>query len=240
MDTLLLRLYEYNAFPYFMIYPPEYHQTLEYFKQEYYNNASFDLHIEYIDMLEKYRKFNQNYPDRRTFLLMCRKPCFCEFYTTDEEYIQAAEFFMRETGELMNISCAHFYFFSQFYILERRNPTSVEEFTLFLRRSIMAMSNPEAFENDKVPKAVSSDKINELRNRVFTFTYTYKHKENKEEKEEKEICSICQEDLENNEKCLRLTCGHYYHAEEKNCCENGSIFKWFENNKICPVCRTEV
>jgi len=235
MDPFFLRLYEFNVFPYFTNYSPEYHETLEYFKQEYYNNASFDIHIEYIEILEKYRKFHQYYPDRRTFLLMCRKPCFCEFYTTDEEYLQGAEFFIKETGELMNISCAHFYFLSQFYTLERRNPRNVEEFTVFLRRSIMVMSNPEmAFENDNVPKPVHSDKILELKSRVFTFTYTYK------QKEEKEICSICQEDLEDNQKCLRLSCGHYYHSDEKNCCENGSIFKWFENNKICPVCRTEV
>jgi hypothetical protein len=45
-------------------------------------------------------------------------------------------------------------------------------------------------------------------------------------------CLICFEDFENGQKIVRLPCLHIFHTHD--------IFKWFETNKTCPVCRCEL
>lgn len=50
--------------------------------------------------------------------------------------------------------------------------------------------------------------------------------------EENKKCMICFEDFEVNQKFVRLPCFHIFHVHE--------IFKWFERNKTCPVCRMDV
>lgn|SRR3990167_1880465 len=45
-------------------------------------------------------------------------------------------------------------------------------------------------------------------------------------------CNICFEDFEEKESCRKLPCAHVYHV--------GCIDQWLKDNKICPVCRTEI
>tara|TARA_B110000902_G_C14146474_1_gene527815 strand:+ start:35 stop:583 length:549 start_codon:yes stop_codon:yes gene_type:complete len=52
-------------------------------------------------------------------------------------------------------------------------------------------------------------------------------------------CSICLEDFNLGDKCIKLPCKdhpHYFHNEKENCM---GIKKWLEKSNTCPVCRTE-
>jgi hypothetical protein len=54
-------------------------------------------------------------------------------------------------------------------------------------------------------------------------------------------CSLCQCDIvEGEEKVEIQPCGHLFHAREKNCLEEASIFKWFETESLCPLCKVKV
>jgi len=57
--------------------------------------------------------------------------------------------------------------------------------------------------------------------------------------EEGVTCSICLEEFELREKCLKLPCKghpHFFHDEKENCM---GVKKWLEKSNTCPVCRTE-
>ena len=111
-------------------------------------------------------------------------------------------------------------------MIEHNEPSSIEEFLAFYRRTLMVNLNPSSIENDVIPRPVKKEKIDQLKESIF------------EQGDVEENCSICQDPLEKGQKCVKLDCGHVYHAEE--CCESGNIFKWFEDNRICPVCRKEI
>jgi hypothetical protein len=52
-------------------------------------------------------------------------------------------------------------------------------------------------------------------------------------------CSICLEEFELGDKCIKLPCKdhpHYFHNEKENCM---GIKKWLAKSNTCPVCRTE-
>ena len=52
-------------------------------------------------------------------------------------------------------------------------------------------------------------------------------------------CSICLEDFNLGDKCVKLPCKdhpHYFHNEKENCM---GIKKWLNKSNTCPVCRTE-
>ena len=51
-------------------------------------------------------------------------------------------------------------------------------------------------------------------------------------------CSICLEEFQKGEKCIRLPCQepHYFHANNEHCL---GIKKWLEKSNTCPMCRTE-
>ena len=51
-------------------------------------------------------------------------------------------------------------------------------------------------------------------------------------------CSICLEEFQKGEKCIRLPCQepHYFHSNNENCL---GIKKWLEKSNTCPMCRTE-
>ena len=54
-------------------------------------------------------------------------------------------------------------------------------------------------------------------------------------------CSLCQCDIiEGEDKVEIQPCGHLFHAREKNCLEEASIFKWFETESLCPLCKVKV
>ena len=51
-------------------------------------------------------------------------------------------------------------------------------------------------------------------------------------------CSICLEEFQKGEKCIRLPCQepHYFHSNKEKCL---GIKKWLEKSNTCPMCRTE-
>ena len=52
-------------------------------------------------------------------------------------------------------------------------------------------------------------------------------------------CSICLEDFNLGDKCIKLPCKdhpHYFHNEKENCM---GIKKWLKKTNTCPICRTE-
>ena len=51
-------------------------------------------------------------------------------------------------------------------------------------------------------------------------------------------CSICLEEFQKGEKCIRLPCQepHYFHTNNEHCL---GIKKWLEKSNTCPMCRTE-
>jgi hypothetical protein len=153
-------------------------------------------------------------------------------------YVRAADFFMRHTGDLSSLTCSNVYYFSEFYTIERRDPQSVRELNLYMYNTILSVIAPNFFDTSIQSRPVEKSKVDMLRERIFTFTYSFKGPEIKEEN--KEICSICQDSIEDNQKCIRLECGHYFHGDENNCCENGNIFEWFNHNNSCPMCRREI
>ena len=73
-----------------------------------------------------------------------------------------------------------------------------------------------------VNKGLSKEKIKKLPIILF--------KKNIFKDEDK--CVICQEDYIENEKILKLTCGHIFH---NNCIEN-----WLIKEKKCPFCKEEI
>jgi len=119
-------------------------------------------------------------------------------------------------------------------MIEHRMPSSIEEFLNFYRRSLITQINPSSvfdiFDNDIIARPVDSEKIVKIKNSIFMF----------DEEKIQENCSICQEELKTGQNCVKLDCNHYFHTSEKDCCETGSIFKWFEANRVCPVCRKEI
>lgn len=69
--------------------------------------------------------------------------------------------------------------------------------------------------------------------RSNTETIIYSSVLNNEESGEPDICSICRQNLENNEILRKLKpCSHQFHL---NC-----IDRWFEKNVFCPICRIDI
>ena len=219
----------------------ELYENLEYFRENYYEQATLETHIDYVYRLFKLRENNKGeYPTKHQYLLSFRNSCFCRFYIEDDSmFVRAAEFFLQKLGDITNLSCANVYYFTEFYMLEHRYPESIREFNSYVTTSVISILNPQVLISEIPIKPVEKSKIESIKEKIFTFTYTYKNLEDIKDAE-KESCSICQENIEDAQKCIRLDCGHYFHAEHSNCCENGNIFQWFERNNSCPVCRKEV
>jgi len=243
----------------------ELYENLDHFRETYYSEATLQTHIDYVYKIFRFRKNNDGrYPTKKEFYCMFRNNCFCSFYIDDDDmYTLASDFFMSKTGEITNITCANVYYFCEFYTLERRSPESIREFNIYASQSIISLMSPDFFNTEMPSRPVHKSKIDQLRDRIFTFTYNFKgdcdtdikeycsssFSEGKyEEKEsvgdhfsvEKKVCSVCQDDIEDNQKVIRLDCGHYFHSDINSCCENGNIFDWFKNHNSCPLCRKEV
>ena len=219
----------------------ELYKNLEHFKENYYEQATLSTHLDYIYKIHTFRKNNEGrFPTKKEFLLKFRNSCLCRFYVSDDDmFVMASEFFMKKLGDITNLTCSNVYYFSEFYMIERRYPESIREFNNYVSQSVLSVINPNFFTTEIPSKPVSKSKIENLKDRIFTFTYSFKSVGELKE-DDKEVCSICQDDIEDNNKVIRLDCGHYYHADKQNCCENGDIFKWFQHNNSCPVCRKEV
>ena len=216
------------------------YENLQHFKDNYWPTASLMTHLDFVNKIGSFRDSNNGqFPTKKQFYLMFRNSCFCRYYISDEDiFVRTADFFMRQFGDISSLSCSNVYYFSEFYMLERRDPVNLIELNSYISRTIIADIAPNFFDSGAVSNPVEQSKIDKLKNRIFTFTYSFKGCDVKED--DKEVCSICQDDIEDSQKCIRLECGHYFHGDESNCCENGSIFRWFENNNSCPMCRTEV
>lgn len=59
--------------------------------------------------------------------------------------------------------------------------------------------------------------------------HKFQEYEIKESKDKNESCSICSEELKENNKLSKLNCGHIFHT---HCIE-----EWREKKKTCPLCR---
>lgn len=244
MDFSFMYMTNFNDISYDMYENiDELYENLEHFRQNYYQLATLQTHIDYVYKLFKFRKNNEGiYPTKKQFYLMFRNSCFCPFYIYDEDmYTLATDFFMCKTGDVINLTCANVYYFCEFYTLERRSPESIREFNLYASRSIISLMNPDFFNTDVPSRPVQQSKLEQLKERVFTFTYKFKDDKGGDIKEEdKEVCSVCQDNIEDNQKVIRLDCGHYFHISNEECNENGNILKWFQFNNSCPLCRKEV
>jgi len=92
----------------------EKYEILEHIRENYYPHASILTHIDYINKIYLFLKRKNRYPDRREFFLLFRNYCFCQYYLNDENvYIKAAEFFMKNTGDIITISCSDVYYFTK-------------------------------------------------------------------------------------------------------------------------------
>ena len=216
------------------------YENLEHFKENYWRNATIMTHLDFLNKINFFRRNNEGmFPTKKEFYLMFRNDCFCRYYISDEDmYVRAADFYMRNTGDLSSLTCSNVYYFSEFYTIERRDPDGVNELNLYMYNTLLSVIAPAFFQTTVQARPVEKTKVDSLKDKIFTFTYSFKGDDIKEE--EKEICSICQDNIEDNHKCIRLECGHYFHGDENNCCENGNIFEWFKYNNICPMCRKEV
>ncbi len=232
----------FNDIPYEMYENiDELYVCLEHFRQNYFPSATLQTHMDYVYKIFQMRKRNNGeYPTKKDYLLSFRNSCFCRYYINDDDmFVLAAEFFLAKLGDIMNLSCSNVYYFTEFYMIERRSPESVRELNAYISRSILSIINPDILVSEVPSKPVEKTKLDALKDRVFTFTYSFKGKDEIKD-EDKEACSVCQDNIEDNQKCIRLDCGHYFHADKSNCCENGNIFHWFQRNNSCPVCRKEV
>lgn len=218
----------------------EKYQILEHIRENYYSRATLLSHIDYINKVYLFFKRNNRYPNKREFFLLFKNYCFCQYYINDEEvYLRAAEFFMKNTGDVITMSCSDVYYFNEFYTIERRDPINLIELRTYISRTALAsIIPPDIFFQTEIKESpVEDSKIKKLKDKIFTFTYTYQG-----DKKETENCSICQDEIKDNQKCIRLCCGHYFHAgdDSTECCENGNIFEWFKRNDSCPLCRSKV
>jgi hypothetical protein len=118
----------------------------------------------------------------------------------------------------------------EFYVINNSFP-SIEEIENTAERMDDFYNDPEAFhQEDKVLVGVKG--LEQLK--VHTMdTSEYKSHDDL-------ACSICQEDIIQGQRYIRLDCRHIYHFHNKDCLEEGSIINWLEKNKFCPNCKCEV
>lgn len=206
-----------------------YINAFQHFKENYNTNATMSSHGYYINVLEDFRKSYGRFPTKEEFYMIFRNDCPCEYNTDDETFLMAADFFMKEQGEMtFALSCQILFLFRQFVMIEHRNPSTFQEFNTFLTRSFIADTNPNAlFENDVIHRPVEKTKVDKIRECAICLL-------------EEQNCALCQDDINKDQSCIKLDCGHFFHADDKDCCENGTIFKWFEINRTCPTCRKEI
>lgn len=52
-------------------------------------------------------------------------------------------------------------------------------------------------------------------------------------------CGLCLEEINKDQECFQLNCGHIFHSDE-DACIGHTIKKWLSENKSCPLCKQEV
>lgn len=204
------------------------YEILEYFRETYYRHANIIQHTQYLIFLYEFREENSRFPTDSEFFNHFKSFCMCSYslLTLPDDYVRAMKFFMRHLGNHTVIRCDEIYFHYEFCSLEHRDPNSLGELESYITRVALSMLNPEqAFPASSSSNPVASSTLDRLRSTVSNV--------------DKQTCSICQEDIV-NQPGVKLDCNHYFHADDKDCCETGTIFTWFENNKKCPTCRAEI
>lgn len=203
-------------------------ESFQHFKDNYYHNANFIEHQAYSRNLLSYKTRYGRYPSRRDFYLSFRNTCMCEYSMEldNNEFVNACEFFMKQLGDIISNQCERCHFFKEFSLLEHRAPNDMDEFNHYLLAVIMSSRHPEVFFNTPVvTKPISTSKVDELKQTIRVI--------------ENASCGICQDDIHDQD-AVKLDCGHFFHATEKDCCENGTIFNWLKENRVCPICRHEL
>lgn len=202
-------------------------EAFTHFKNVYYQNATFLQHQHYAKRLLAIKSQTGSFPSEREFYLQCRRPCLCEFSSqlNDDEFVNAATFFMKNMGDIYNNQCELFYFHKEFSTIEHRSPVDMQEFNHYIQSVILATQNPEAVFNSVVARPISSSKVDALKQSSAVVS--------------NQSCGICQDDIQSQE-AVKLDCGHYFHAKDGECCENGTIFNWLKENRVCPICRHEL
>lgn len=118
----------------------------------------------------------------------------------------------------------------ELYILHNTLPT-LDDIEKTLERMRSFYNNPEDFhQEDKVLIGVKNlDQVN------------YHVMDKNEFKSDDDLaCSICQDDITDGQKYIKLDCRHMFHYSKEECLEGGSILDWLKRNKHCPNCKTEV
>jgi len=204
------------------------YEILEYFRQTYYRHANVVQHNRYLIFLYEFREENNRFPTDSEFFNHFKSFCMCSYslLTLPDDYVRAMKFFMKHLGDHTIIRCDEIYFHYEFCSLEHRDPNSLGELESYITRVALSILNPDhAFPTATSSNPVASSTVDRLRSTVSNI--------------DKQTCSICQEDIA-NQPAVKLDCNHYFHAEDKDCCETGTIFTWFQNNKKCPTCRAEI
>jgi len=204
------------------------YEILEYFRQTYYRHANVVQHNRYLIFLYEFREENNRFPTDSEFFNHFKSFCICSYslLTLPDDYVRAMKFFMKHLGDHTIIRCDEIYFHYEFCSLEHRDPNSLAELESYITRVALSILNPDhAFPTATSSNPVASSTVDRLRSTVSNI--------------DKQTCSICQEDIA-NQPAVKLDCNHYFHAEDKDCCETGTIFTWFQNNKKCPTCRAEI
>ena len=79
---------------------------------------------------------------------------------------------------------------------------------------------------ESVTTPTSEYTINNLE--YFKFKNIINNKENSDNTQE-DTCPVCQDKFNENEKCVKIPCGHVYHLD--------CLLPWLNTNNTCPVCR---
>ena len=230
IDGLLLNLFRYNilAQPYLEMKENDRRWFLNIFRQNYYEPATIDSHYPYLCRLFRFYTREGRLPTPSEFYISMKRICFCNYYTSDQDYIRAAEFFMKTTGDVLGIPCSHFYYHAEYFAIEGRDPGSFQEIDIYARQMADIEADPshifQTFDESK-ESPTGVDIVKALRDRIQTTSG--------------KGCGICQEEI-SNQPAVTLHCGHSFHSSEKECCETGTIFTWIAQQSACPICRAEV
>ena len=229
VELILHNLFRYNIIPRSFNEMSETDRIwiLQVFRDQYYANATPSTHLCYLTTICHFFHQSGRLPTSSEFFLRTRRLCFCEHYVDDDDYVRAASFFMRMTGDVLGIPCHYFYYHSEFYEIEQRDPANQEELERYVQGMMMINTSPshmfDFFGQGQSESPLSPRVLQRLRESVREITG--------------EECCICQEEIV-RQPGIKLGCGHFFHAESANCCETGTIFTWAASQRSCPMCRS--
>lgn len=167
----------------------------------------------------------------RNKLCRCNIFSFCnntfDIYNNKPIIMEIIKYYIINYGIIP--SCRYMLLCYQYYLQEKRVGTTQEisDYDLLLAEIEM---DPESF-HQKYKHKIPTQNLSNLNTLVMTQEL---------HKEKDPCCSICQYDIEPNQKYHELPCGHLFHKENNECLEYATIIYWLKDNKICPMCKQEV